>query len=113
MTDRDQRRHVRQRVPVVHRAKFEYTYETPRSDLVADLSEGGAFVVTRDPVPVGTELQYKLHLPNQAQSIEGQARVVRQEPGLGMAVGFVDLSQEDDERIKHFVASVLFKVPLG
>ena len=100
MTDRERRRYVRQRVPVVHRARFEYTFETPRSDLIADLSEGGAFVVTPDPAPVGTDLQYKLYLPKESQPIEGQARVVRQEPGLGMAVGFASTEYCAEARMR-------------
>ena len=100
-------------MPVVQRVTFKYTYDTPVTALVADLGEGGAFILTPNPVPAGTELQYKLSLPDDPQSIEGQARVVREEEELGMAVEFQNLNQEDQDRIKFFVASVLFKVPPG
>ncbi len=75
---RQRRRFVRQRVPVVQRVTFKYTYNTPVTALVADLSEGAAFILTANRVPAGTELHYKLSLPDDPQPIEGQARVVRQ-----------------------------------
>ncbi len=125
---RQRRRFVRQRVPVVQRVTFKYTYNTPVTALVADLSEGAAFILTPNPVPAGTVLNYKLLLPSDPEPIKGHARVVRtsrrgpdaqgrwatgKEKGLGMAVEFQNLNQEDQDRIKFFVASVLFKVPPG
>ena len=80
---------------------------------ITDLGEGGALVVTRNPLPAGTGLQYKFYLADDPKPFEGEARVVREEQTLGMAVEFQGLSEEDRERIKLFVASVLFKVPRG
>ncbi len=113
MTNGERRRFVRQRVPVVQRVNFKYRYDTPVTALVADLGEGGAFILTPNPVPAGTELKYKLSLPDDPQPIKGRARVVREEGELGIAVEFQNLNQEDQDRIKFFVASVLFKVPPG
>jgi len=93
-------------MPVVHRVTFEYTYNAPVTALVADLSEGGVFILTRNPAPAGTELKYKLSLQGDPQPIEGQARVVREEEELGMGVEFQGLNQEDQDRIKFFVASL-------
>ena len=98
---------------VTQPVEIDYTPEIPVTAQIADLGEGGALVVTPNPLPAGTGLRYKFSLPNDPNPIEGQARVVREEQTLAMAVEFQGLSQEDQERIKFFVASVLFKVPPG
>ena len=71
---------------------------------MADLGEGGAFIVTPNPLPVGTRLRYKFHLRADPMQIEGEASVVRIEPTLGMAIEFKGLSQKELERIKLLVA---------
>ncbi len=107
----ERRSAVRQRVPVVQPVALEYTAMTPATAPIADIGASGAFVITHTPLPAGTGLNYKLLLPSDPEPIKGQARVVREEQNLGMAVEFEGLRREDHERIKLFVASVLFKVP--
>ena len=102
MQGRDRRRFVR----VLKRLKIECTAETPWMAEIADLGEGGAFIVTPNPFPVGTRLQYKFLLPDDDPlQIEGEAEVVRIEPKLGMAVEFKGLTQEESERIRLVVAA--------
>ena len=100
MQGRDRRRFVR----VLKRLEIEYTADTPWVAEIADLGEGGAFIVTPNPFPVGTRLRYKFHLPDDPIQIEGEARVTRIEPTLGMGIEFKGLSQEDLERIRFLVA---------
>ena len=104
----ERRRFVRQRVPVAQPVEVEYRAAIPVTGQIADLGEGGAFIVTRNPSPEGTGLHYKFYLPDDRRPIEGEGRVVREEQTVGMAVEFQGLTQEDNERIKMFVASVLF-----
>ncbi len=111
MSNRDRRRFVRQRVPVTHPVEIKYALEVPVTAQLADLGEAGAFVITPNPLSSGTGLQYKFSLPNDPKPIEGQARAVWEEPRVGMGIEFQGLSQEDHERIKFFVASLLFKMP--
>ncbi len=113
MTKGDRRQCVRQRVPVVQPVEIEYTPEIRVKPQIADLGSGGAFIVTPDPLPAGTGLQYKFYLPHDPKPIKGQGRVVREEQTVGMAVEFEGLSQEDHERIKMFVTSVLFRFSGG
>ena len=105
MDHEDRRRFIR----IPKRVEFAYTTELTLIAEIADLGEAGAFVVTPDPLPAGTGLQYKFYLPDDLKPIEGQARVVRQEQTVGMAVEFQGLSQEDHERIRRLVASEALK----
>ena len=113
VSNRDRRRSVRQRVPVTRPVDIEYILQIPVTAQIADLGAGGTFIVTPNPLPAGTGLQYKLYLADDPKPIEDQARVVREEQTVGMAVEFQGLSEEEHERLKLFVASVLFKVPPG
>ena len=103
MNGRDRRRFERG----LKQLEIEYTTERPWMAEIADLGEGGALIVTPSPLPVGTSLRYKLHLPDDPIAIEGEARVARIESaarGGGMAIEFKGLSQEDHERIRLVVA---------
>ena len=97
---RQRRRFVR----VSKRLEIEYTADTPWMAEIADLGEGGAFIVTPNPFPVGTRLRYKFHLPDAPIPIEGEAMVARIEPTVGMAIEFKGLSQEEHQRIRLLVA---------
>ena len=85
--------------------EIEYTTDAPWMAEISDLGEGGAFIVTPNPFPVGTRLRYKFRLPGDLIAIEGAARVTRTEPALGMAFEFEGLSNEDHERIRLVVAA--------
>ncbi len=100
MNGRDRRRFERG----LKQLEIEYTTERPWMAEIADLGEGGAFIVTPSPLPVGTSLRYKLHLPDDPIAIEGEARVARIEPARGMAIEFKGLSQEEHQRIRLLVA---------
>ncbi len=104
MGNRDRRRFIR----IPKQLEMEYTSDATFAAQIADLGEGGAFLATPNLLPAGTGLQYKFYLPDDPKPIEGEARVAREEPTVGMAVEFQGLPQEDHERIKMFVASVLF-----
>lgn len=98
---RTRRRFVR----ALKRLEIEYTTDAPCMAEIADLGEGGAFVVTPNPFPLGTRLRYKFHLPDDPIAIEGEAKVTRIEPTLGMALEFEGLSREDQVRIRLVVAA--------
>lgn len=92
------------RIPI--RIEVEYRDESfAFSGQISDLGEGGAFLDTPNPLPVGTDLKCKFYLPDDPKPIEGKARVVWQQLAVGMGVEFEGLSREDRKRIKFFVAS--------
>ena len=75
-----------------------------------DLSQGGAFFNRAIPHPIGTEVDLTFQLPgSESAPIRCHGEVVNIPEGgegLGMGVRFLDLSDEDRERVDSFVARV-------
>ncbi len=111
MNSRVRRKFVRQRVPVTRPLEITVSHTVPLRAEISDIGEGGVFILTSNPLPVGSKVQYSFNLPDDHDPVEGQGKVVREEETLGMAIGFEDLSPDDLERLQTFVASLLFKVP--
>lgn len=68
-----------------------------------DLSEGGAFVKTAQPFPIGSVLQLRFQLPDPPRYIDGTVAVRHFQTGVGMGVQFVDLSEDNRRHVRHFI----------
>lgn len=68
-----------------------------------DVSLGGMFVGTSQPVPVGSELRLRFHLEDGGPVIVADGEVAYQVEKLGMGVRFNDLSPDDRNRIEAYV----------
>lgn len=102
----DEREHVR----IDAALEFQYwtdTIFTPAR--IEDLSEGGAFVDTPNPLPEGDQIDFKLTLPDSDEPIVGRARVIWQQRNVGMGIRFIGLSTEQREQIKFYIAAQFFK----
>jgi Tfp pilus assembly protein PilZ len=75
---------------------------------VTDLGEGGAFIDTTFPQPAGTEVLFRLALPDDPTPVEGRARVAWHQPMLGMGLAFVGLTEEQVAQLRFYIASVYF-----
>lgn len=72
-----------------------------RSDYMADISGGGLFIQTLTPLPVGTEIEFKIAVPSIPKLIEARGIVVRiseqktndEPPGMG--IKFIGLKEDD------------------
>lgn len=96
-------------VRVEKRLVLEYRANgAPFRALVTDLGEGGAFVDTPGPLPPGTDLTFTLDLDDAMEPITGRARVAWRQETVGMGIEFLDLSDDDRQRLRFFVASVFF-----
>jgi uncharacterized protein (TIGR02266 family) len=83
----------------------------PGKNLISvNLSEGGIYLRTIQPLPEGELLHIKFRLPHDAESIELPAEVVRTshlstqfevEPGMGLR--FVDMPEDTLQRIRNFI----------
>ncbi|HTT72309.1 MAG TPA: TIGR02266 family protein [Anaeromyxobacteraceae bacterium] len=64
------------------------------ADYTRNLSRGGAFVLSREPLPIGTRIALKLTLPSLGEPIALEGEVVRHgpeaEPGMGIRFAWVD-----------------------
>jgi type IV pilus assembly protein PilZ len=64
---------------------------------VRDLSAGGVFVSTRDPIPVGTAIKMLFALPEGEIRVEGIVRFSAKEKGFG--VEFTQMEPADRARL--------------
>ena len=88
------------------------------TDWATNLSQGGMFINARNPLPVGTTVRIILQLPGAPVPFEVRGRVTRvqefdnptnQVPG--MAVQFVDVTDELRDRIQRFVEQLRRELP--
>lgn len=101
------RRYLRKDVTVPVRFLWE---SEERSCLTTTVGEGGLYVQTLLPPPVGTRLQFQFDLPGQGLiSVIGEVRHSLENTygslPAGFGVQFLDLSETDRERIVQFVLS--------
>jgi hypothetical protein len=82
---------------------------TRNPETLRDLSEGGAFIETGQRFSVGSVLSLRFTLPGFSRPISC-AFAVRSLRGVdGLGIEFLDLSGEDQQHIREFVESRLFR----
>lgn len=89
------------------RAHFATQIECEESMSLAfarDISVGGMFIETSDPMPVGSRLTLRFNLEENAPIVEVTAEVSYQVGRMGVGVQFVEVKPEDLQRIDDFVA---------
>jgi type IV pilus assembly protein PilZ len=113
-TGKEKRRHAR--APLRARVDFELVSdETFLFEYASNLSRGGIFLATHNPLPVGTKLVLRFALPDEpSRTIRVAGRVTWVNPYVqggknlnpGMGIEFVDLSHEDQEAISRIVRRI-------
>jgi c-di-GMP-binding flagellar brake protein YcgR len=69
-----------------------------------NVSSGGMFVETAQPLPVDTRINVRFNLDDDGPVVTALAQVTYQVVKLGMGIEFVDLSPADRKRIEAYVA---------
>ena len=70
----------------------------------SDLSMGGMYLETPVSFPIDTIVDLQFKLPGKDESpVKAKTRVVYIHEGVGLGLVFVELSQNDRERIQKFV----------
>jgi len=96
-----------ERIEVMVRVEFDEEY----CCFTGDLSQGGAFVLTQNPMDLGEEFDLKIHIPDGREPSEVGCKVVwtnkygKESNGLrrGMGVKFLQLHPPDQIRIEEFI----------
>jgi uncharacterized protein (TIGR02266 family) len=106
----DIERRASPRVDLIVRIHYA-TVDEVFSDFTRDINEGGLFVETDNPLPVGSEVALQFRLPGGWGGVESKARVVRvavaeAERVGGMAVEFDDLSDVDRDRLNRIISDL-------
>jgi uncharacterized protein (TIGR02266 family) len=99
----EQRQHARQEI----NQEFE-TIDEFIAEYVTNISQGGVFIRSKNPLPVGTKVTLKFSvILDDFETIEGEGEVVRVDntPGnTGMGVAFTRLTADSKELIDEIVA---------
>lgn len=76
-------------------------------EYVANVSRTGAFIRSKDPLPVGTEVDLRFTvIMDEVQTIEGKGRVVRvQDNPPGMGVVFTELNRYSEALLASLLTS--------
>ncbi|MFQ5694525.1 MAG: PilZ domain-containing protein [Terriglobia bacterium] len=96
---RDYERRSQPRVQPAETIWVDYPDLKPR---VRDMSLAGAYIEDARPLLRGHVCSIRLTL-SQQQSVNAKAIVRRTDPGVGMAVEFVEISAEDRRRLQRFL----------
>ena len=72
---------------------------------ITDLSDGGCYMDSLSEVTIGELLTLKLNLPN-GEWLELTGEVAHHTPPVGFGVRFVDLSAEQLESLRNFIAQL-------
>ena len=99
----DQRQHDRQQI----NQEFE-TIDEFIAEYVTNISRGGVFIRSKNPLPVGTKVTLKFSvILDDFETVEGEGEVVRVETeqgNTGMGVAFTRLTAESQKLIDDIVA---------
>ena len=99
------------RVPARLRAAFQSNGEI-RESLMQNISRGGLFISTTEPLPLGTKVEIRVHTEESGENIDVKAEVASHIAGpglmnedLGMGVRFIELNESQakaiDELYEH------------
>jgi uncharacterized protein (TIGR02266 family) len=96
-----------ERIETTVRAEFQEEYW----GYTKNLSNGGAFILTSNPLDLGDEILLKLHLPDGGEQIDVDCKVVwtnqygreTQDLRRGMGVKFLNLRPEVQKRIQTYI----------
>ena len=98
------------RTDVVVRVNYQ-TVDSLFSEFARNINDGGIFVETETPQPVGTNVELEFKLPGAERPIKVVGNVVRSvstdqvEPGgtVGMAIEFENLSSDARQQINEII----------
>jgi uncharacterized protein (TIGR02266 family) len=107
----DRRKQEHRRIsPLLIRTKFRFDEKTCKG-YVTNLSLGGAFLATDEPILQGHRLQLTISLPWQLGQLDVEATVIWRRPEVGaqgkqspgMGVQFKNLDQDGHEKIEAYL----------
>ena len=99
-----------ERAPISAQVEFELTNSSSGPSRVrkhmANISVGGLFISTEEPIRAGTRMVVRLELPSNKHRVIAVSRVTYVKKGVGLGVEFVSLDDEDREEIEAFIATL-------
>ena len=74
--------------------------------ILCDISLGGCGVRSNQTVPVGAFLQATIHLPKKGELLKVDVAVVRWSAGNAFGLDFLQVGQEEQDRLKRLIKSL-------
>jgi len=112
--EKENERRIQPRVPIALRVEYK-RLNSFFADYTKNISRGGTFIRTANPLAIGTEFMFHLAVPSLEEpiSIRGKVQWIvkegeateSQEPGMG--IGFVYGSEVDRDRIATTVENLM------
>ncbi len=112
MSDQDRRSHPR--LPIALKVEYK-RLNSFFADYTKNISRGGTFIRTKNPLSIGTEFMFHLQVPNLPEPLALRGKVQwivheheaseDEEPGMG--IGFVYESEADRDRIANIVEKLV------
>ncbi|MGE0792007.1 MAG: TIGR02266 family protein [Sandaracinaceae bacterium] len=106
------------RVPIALKVEYK-RLNSFFADYTKNISRGGTFIRTKNPLPIGTEFMFHLQIPTLEAplTIKGKVMWIVKDSGdadadPGMGIGFVYDSEADRDRI-HTIVERLMSESLG
>lgn len=75
-----------------------------KASFVNELGLGGLFILTKEPLAIGTFIELLIDIPGGGVRCRGVVRDTK--PDEGMGVGIVSMSQEDRQRLSSFLSQL-------
>jgi uncharacterized protein (TIGR02266 family) len=98
-----------ERAPITAQVEYELTNASSGPSRVrkklANISSGGLFINTDEPIRAGTRMVVRFELPNKHRVI-AVSRVCYARKGRGLGVEFLNLDDEDREEINAYIAAL-------
>jgi type IV pilus assembly protein PilZ len=96
-----------ERADLVVRVDYQ-TVDEFFSEFARNINEGGLFVESESPQPLGTRVDLHFQLPGSAEPVQVSGSVVRTTPGTpdepsGMGIAFGELDTETRQKINEMV----------
>ena len=90
-------------------AEIRYICNSPElTARISDISVGGLFVDTVNPLDLGAEVKFKLLLPGAEgeREIEGEGKVTWRQETVGMGIQYTRMRRDDWEAIRAYISSL-------
>ena len=101
-----------ERAPMSAQVEYELTNSSSGPSRVrrnmANISTGGMFISTEEPIRAGTRMVVRFELPNKHRVI-AVSRVCYIKKGIGLGVEFLNLDDDDREEIETYIATLKAK----
>ena len=98
-----------ERAPIQAQVEYELTNASSGPGRVrrnmANISAGGLFINTEEPLRAGTRMVVRFELPNKHRVI-AVSRVCYARKGRGLGVEFLNLDEEDRDEIQAFIGAM-------